>query len=765
MVWAPPTGGGGGSVSISGNFPITVTGTPENPIISIVQASTTNCGAVVLNNTTTSTSVVQALTANAGKNLQDQIDAITSSGGTVQVVTGSAPVQITGDPAIAPNVTVQAGSTSSIGVVQLYDDTNSDSTTLALTANVGKTLQEQINTLVISTNLILAGTIDAATGLMKTVNVDGTAAGFVVGSPLPLPTPALANYFVIITVAGTMTPPGGVPTDCIKGDWWLCDGVQWKLVDVGTILPYATEGQPGAVCLATNLETQDGLINNKAIVPTALQSKISNSINLPSSDFIASSCAVKIAYDHATGAYAPYATQLDCGTVCLATSAEVLEGTNPNKAIVPLTLQQKMSDSITTFDSTCIASSAAVAAAATTVSDKIDRSTFTARGQVIASTGVGTYEATCCNVNGRALTVDSTSPTGLSWCPVGCGSVCIISTGIGLSGGPITSSGTISLENTTVVPGCYAYPTICVDQQGRLTFACSNESFIGNAQPQFRGFVYGSTNDFNPIAGEPVGTTALGFCALNALPTDGGTCNTALGTRAGSALTSGFNNLLLGAGAGCDITSGVCNVIIAPTAIPTGNISCRLVMSNGANTWIEGTAAGSVCFPNGIEDCVASTGLPGYVLTSTGTNLEWAQPREFSSSCGIYCTVPTAADASCLIPVWFFTDNPNAVPDYSAALKVNVGVSYNSVGGFVCGAACVFYAQYNPVTPGFENVVYGDPVLFDNRDTPNNFSSLALNWSFANACYGNFSAFGVLYNTCLCGGADFSVQQLMTVSV
>ena len=51
-----------------------------------------------------------------------------------------------------------------------------------------------------------------------------------------------------------------------------------------------------------------------------------------------------------------------------------------------------------------------------------------------------------------------------------------VSTGTGLSGGPITSSGTISLNNTSVTPGSYTRANISVDAQGRLTAASNGAS-------------------------------------------------------------------------------------------------------------------------------------------------------------------------------------------------------------------------------------------------------------------------------------------------
>lgn len=163
-------------------------------------------------------------------------------------------------------VDVAQGTILNKGIVQLADTTNNASKFLALTANQGYLLQQQLNSLVITSDLKLAGTFDPNTAQMTKVTTKGQEAGFVLNNNLPLPASENEGFFVIIAERGIYTPPGStVPVDTHVGSWLLSTGTEWNYLKISEQVPSATETSGGIIRLATTQEAIDGTNDTAAM--------------------------------------------------------------------------------------------------------------------------------------------------------------------------------------------------------------------------------------------------------------------------------------------------------------------------------------------------------------------------------------------------------------------------------------------------------------------------------------------------------------------
>jgi hypothetical protein len=487
--------------------------------------------------------------------------------GDVTGVTGTAPIVVDNTDPQNPIVTVTAASTTAPGVVQLNDTTSSTSTTQALTANQGRNLQDQINALLVSNNLTLAGTIDGSTGLMITVTTEGTAKGFTVGSAMPTPVTTNTEYFTIVTVPGTMTPPGGSATAVNDGDWWLSNGVSWQYLPTGYSAPYASTTVPGVIQLATNAEVQSGTDSTKAVVSSALQSKMSDSTSTTSSTTIASSTAVKSAFDLANSAV-PRACYTALGALAAGTGSGAVGTLSVGTTGQFLAANTGCSTGLQwcTLSLACIPCSA-----------------FTAKGGILGGTGASTFSALSLGVDNQILSVDNACPTGLKWITASginlIGYTCSatpFNTALGFGAGDSITTGTC---NTAIGFNAGTAITTGLNNVAIGPAALDATSVGGNNIAIGPNALGSSTTTVNNLA---IGFDALGYNSA-------GSGNLAIGIAAGSNVSSGTNNVFIAQGSGDAITTGACNISIGFNSLGGSTTACETI-AIGVNSAFSGAA-------------------------------------------------------------------------------------------------------------------------------------------------------------------------------
>ncbi|MFN0176795.1 MAG: tail fiber domain-containing protein [Saprospiraceae bacterium] len=187
------------------------------------------------------------------------------------------------------------------------------------------------------------------------------------------------------------------------------------------------------------------------------------------------------------------------------------------------------------------------------------------------------------------------------------GTVTQINTGTGLQGGPITTTGTISLSNTTVQPGIHGsateIPVITVDAQGRITHI---DKVI--VQPGAVGLNSGTginvvTNGFNNFTINNTGDTN---------PND----DVTLTTVHDGDVSGPFNNLQIKANV---VTSNELNngAVTAPKLANMGAANGQVLKWNGTAWAPAADDSGNVALTGG--NGISITGSsPNFTITNTG---------------------------------------------------------------------------------------------------------------------------------------------------
>jgi hypothetical protein len=315
-----------------------------------------------------------------------------------------------------------------------------------------------------------------------------------------------------------------------------------------------------------------------------------------------------------------------------------------------------------------------------------------------------------------------------AWTSLASGSgVTSIATGTGLTGGPITSTGTISIASTGVSAGSYTAANITVNAQGQITSASSNSSLVTSFSAGTTGFTPSTATTgavtlagvLNVANGGTGAATLTGYVygngtgAMTAAATipNAGLTNSSL-TIGTTAISLGASSLTLGGLTSVAVTQDPVSALqlatkqYVDTQASTG-LSYHQPVQAATTASLASTTGGTVTYNNGtagvgatITLSVALTVLDGYTLVNTNRVLIKNETNQAYNGVYTWATGGTvltrATDANTYGPGttelsvndYFFTQNGT----------VNKGIAYvlsSPTGTITFGTSNIVFSEFS----------------------------------------------------------------------